>query len=150
MQNTHNLESLGAALVELMSFLAAPQRDDVLLREARVEIDRALFPLLVQIGRAGALGVADLADRVGRDHTTVSRQLAKLENDGFVVRRAGAEDKRRNAASLTRKGTKIVAAITGARRRLLGKALVDWSAADIAALAALNKRFAESLRAFAG
>lgn len=147
-QNTRISEELGSALVDLIGFLNSPQRDDALLREAGVSLDRALFPLLVALGRRGALGVAELADLVGRDHTTVSRQLAKLEALELVGRESGA-DRRRRAAVLTQTGADIVRAIGGARRRVLGQALADWSAADLAALARLNRRFADSLAAFA-
>src|SRR5580704_2203561 len=116
-----------AALIDLMSFLNSPQRDDVLLREAGVDLDRALFPLLVRLGMSGPLSVAVLADQVGRDHTTVSRQLAKLERLGLISRQAGGADRRVRTASLTAAGDTIVRAITAARRRLLSRALADWS-----------------------
>jgi hypothetical protein len=38
-----------------------------------------------------------------------------------------------------------VLAITDARRRLLSRALADWSATDLADLAALNRRFVDAL-----
>jgi DNA-binding MarR family transcriptional regulator len=148
-QNTHNIDRLVASLIELTGFLNSPQRDDALLREARVSLDRALFPLLVRLGTQGPLGVAQLADQVGRDHTTVSRQLAKLESLGLIARCDNREDRRRRAARLTAKGRKIVQAITLARRRLLSEALSDWSEADRKALAGLIRRFAGALTAFA-
>ena len=132
-------------MIELMSFLSSPQRDDALLREAGVRLDRALFPLLVRLGARGPLSVGDLADQVGRDHTTVSRQLAKLAGLGLVSRPQAGGDRRVRAAALTAEGEAVVAAISGARRRLLAGALEDWSEADRAALAALNQRLVQSL-----
>jgi DNA-binding MarR family transcriptional regulator len=146
-QNTHDLEVLGASLVDVLGLLNSPQRDEALLKEAEVEIDRALFPLLVALGARGALAVAELADMVGRDHTTVSRQLAKLESLELIERRAGETDRRRNAASLTRGGAAIVRKIAKARRRLLAQALADWSQDDRALLAGLFRRFADALLA---
>jgi DNA-binding MarR family transcriptional regulator len=148
-QNTRNLDRLGSAIIDLVSFLSSPQRDDALLREAEVDLDRALFPLLVRLGMQGPLAVADLADQVGRDHTTVSRQLAKLESLDLVERRQSDADRRRNATHLTDDGKKIVKAITLARRRLLSKALANWSEADRKALANLARRFADTLIEFA-
>ena len=144
MQNTRNLDMLASAMLDLLGFLNSPQRDEALLKEAGVRLDRALFPLLVILGARGGLGVAELADQVGRDHTTVSRQLAKLESLGLVARCEG-HDRRRRAAELTAAGKKTVRAITQARRRLLSKALAHWSETDRAALADLNRRFAEAL-----
>ncbi len=116
-----------------MSFFASPQSDDALLREAGVSLDRALFPLLMRLVVCGPLSVAGLAAQVGRDHTTVSRQLSKLESLGLVCRRDEA-DRRVRAAELTDAGRQIVQAITAARGRLL-----------TAALALLTRRLAESL-----
>ena len=139
-----------SALIDILGLLNSPQRDDRLLREAGVAIDRALFPLLVVLDARGALGVAELADQVGRDHTTVSRQLAKLASDGLVGRNAREADRRRRAAALTGEGRKIVRRITAARRRLLSQALSGWSAKDRAALAEYCRRFADALGAAKG
>ena len=144
MQNTHNLEKLGSALLDILSVLNSPQRDVVLLREADVEIDRALFPLLVATGARGPLAVGGLADLVGRDHTTVSRQLAKLKQLKLVASQA-EQDRRRNAVKLTAEGEKIVQKISRARRRLLSQALSDWSERDREALVTLTRRFADTL-----
>ena len=149
MQNTHNFDGLAAALLDLMSFLNSPQRDDALLRMAGVELDRALFPLLMRLGMLGPLGVAELAEQVGRDHTTVSRQLAKLESLDLVERCEDGDDKRRRTARVTGAGRKIVSAIAKTRRRVLDGALAGWSAADRAALERLTRKFADSLIAFA-
>lgn len=148
-QNTRNVDAVGGALVDLIGFLNSPQRDEALLSEAGVSLDRALFPLLVALGARGSLAVAELADLVGRDHTTVSRQLAKLESLDLIERCETEADRRRREAQLTKDGAKIVRAIGGARRRLLIKALADWSQADRSAFAELLRRFTDSLADFA-
>ncbi|HTV89107.1 MAG TPA: MarR family transcriptional regulator [Stellaceae bacterium] len=149
MQNTQNIDLLVSALVDLIGFLNSPQRDEALLREAGVDLDRALFPLLVRLGWQSPLSVGALADQAGRDHTTVSRQLAKLARLGLVESRRSPSDRRSRAAELTAEGRSAVAAITRARHRLLTAALEDWSATDQSALAALNRRFADALIALA-
>jgi DNA-binding MarR family transcriptional regulator len=143
--DTRDIEGLAGALVELIGFLNSPRRDDLLLNEAGVDLDRALFPLLVRLGMLGPLSVAGLADQVGRDHTTISRQLAKLEALGLIARRDGAADRRVRTARLTTAGEDVVQAISAARRRLLSRALADWSEADLADLARLNRRFVDAL-----
>ncbi len=60
---------LHEALIDLVGLLNQPQRDSVLIQEAGVKIDRALFPLLVRIERRGPLGIVELADLAGRDYT---------------------------------------------------------------------------------
>jgi len=51
--STRDIDDLVAALLDLMGFLSSPKRDDVLLNEAGVNLDRALFPLLVRLARSG-------------------------------------------------------------------------------------------------
>jgi len=148
-QNTHNLEKLGSVLVELIGFLNSPKRDQLLLEEAGVSIDRALFPLLVALGEQGTLGVAELADLVGRDYTTISRQLAKLESLALVKRYEDEVDRRKRAAQVTNDGRKIVKAITVARQQLLSQVLAGWSESDRRVLAEINRRFAVALNEYA-
>jgi DNA-binding MarR family transcriptional regulator len=145
-QNTHDVDAIAAALMDLVGLLNSPRRDDVLLAAAGVSLPRALFPLLVRIGASGAIGVTDLAEQVGRDHSTISRQVAALEKLGLVKRRANAEDSRINEAAITDKGKETVARITKTRRRLLGNLLSDWSAKERQDLARLNRKFADVLR----
>jgi DNA-binding MarR family transcriptional regulator len=149
MHDTHDIDRLVAALIDLTGFLSSPQRDDALLRAAGVRLDRALFPLLVRLAAEGGLSVGRLADQVGRDHTTVSRQLAKLEGLGLVRRQGPGPDRRVNAAALTAEGEQVAGAIAQARRRLLSEALAAWSPADRASLADLNRRFVDALVAAA-
>src|SRR5215472_18852135 len=98
------LHRLHEALIDVVGFFNRPQNDVILLREAGVSLDRALFPLLVLIQRRGPLGVGELADRVGRDYTTVSRQVAKLESLSLVARGPGKADRRVTEAVVTEKG----------------------------------------------
>jgi DNA-binding MarR family transcriptional regulator len=148
-QNTHTLENLGTALVDLIGFLNSPQRDNALLDEAGVTIDRGLLPLVVALGARGPLSVVPLAELVGRHHTTVSRELGKLEDLRLVEQCAGDSDRRVRTIRLTRAGAKIAGAIARARRRLLSRALAAWSEKDLDALARLNRRFADALKDFA-
>jgi len=144
--DTHNHDALAAALLDLLSLLNSPRQDDILLREAGVSLDRALFPLLVRIGVAGSMSVVELADQVGRDHSTISRQVAKLESLGLVSRQQGLSDQRIREAAITISGQRAVRAITAARRRLLGKLLADWSPEDREAVARLNRKLADAMK----
>ncbi|WPO00205.1 MarR family transcriptional regulator [Pseudomonas sp. MUP55] len=57
-----------------------PRNDERLIVQAGVHLDQALFRLLVVIERVGPIGVVDLAGCLGRDCTTISRQVSKLEH----------------------------------------------------------------------
>jgi DNA-binding MarR family transcriptional regulator len=146
MYDTYNPDAFAGALLDLVGMLNSPRQDELLIREAGVSIDRALFPLLVRTGNAGALSVVELAEQVGRDHSTVSRQVAKLESLGLVTRRQGQSDQRVREAVITDDGKRAVQAITAARRRLLGKLLADWSEEDRIAMTRLNRRLADDMR----
>jgi DNA-binding MarR family transcriptional regulator len=139
------LRALHEALIDVVGFLNRPQNDAILLREAGVSLDRALFPLLVLIERRGPLGVGELADWVGRDYTTVSRQMAKLEGLGLVARRPGKTDARVTEAVVTEKGQAISDMLDAARERLGRNALAGWSKTDLAEFARLLRRFADTL-----
>lgn len=133
-------------MMDLAEFLNRPQADDMLLREAGVSLDRALFPLLVRIERKGPIGVVDLADAAGRDHSVVSRQVAKLESLGLVERRPG-KDKRVREAVVTERGRELTDALDAARRRLAGPLLGRWSARDLQELARLLRKFVDDANA---
>ena len=136
---------LHGAMVDLYALMSQPQRDDTLLQEAGVALDRALFPLLVGIERYGPIGVVDLADRAGRDHTTVSRQVSKLESLGLVERQPSAADRRINEAVITPKGRTVTDALDAARWRLAAPILAKWSEEDFGDLVRLFRRFVDDL-----
>ena len=142
-----DLRLLHGALVDLMVLMNRPQQDDVLLREAGLTIDRALFPLLVGIERRGPIGVVELAAGAGRDHTTVSRQVAKLESLGLVARRSNPADRRIREAVVTDKGRAMTDALDAARARLAGPILARWSEDDLMQLTRLLRRFTDDLKA---
>lgn len=136
--------------MDLVGFLNSPRQDDVLLQAAGVSLDRALFPLLVRIGMAGSIGVVELAERVGRDHSTISRQVAKLETLKLVLRRPSVKDQRVRQAYITEKGSAMVHTITKARQSLLGELLKDWSTQEMREIARLNQKLADTLKAAQG
>lgn len=148
MNNAHDheiLRGLHAAIIDLVDEINRPRRDDRLIEEAGIPLDRALFPLLARVGRYGPIGVVDLADRTGRDHTTVSRQMAKLEELGLIERKASANDKRVREATVSARGRDMIAALNAARERLANRILVDWTDADLDQLRQLLRRFADDL-----
>jgi len=136
---------LHEALLDLVGFFNRPQNDAVLVREAGVSLDRALFPLLVRVQRRGPLGVGELADLVGRDYTTVSRQVAKLETLGLVTRQSGKADRRVTEAVVTEKGQAVSELFDAARERLAQRALADWNEQDLQDLTRLLRRFTDNL-----
>jgi DNA-binding MarR family transcriptional regulator len=146
-QNTHiseRLRELHGALLDIVAAMNRPQRDEALIKEAGIALDRALFPLLVGIERFGPIGVVEMADRVGRDYTTVSRQVAKLESLGLVARRGSAADKRVREAVITPKGKAMTDMVDSARDRI-GRAIFEsWDAREVDELVRLMRKFADA------
>ncbi len=140
------LRDLHGALIDIVSVMNRPQRDEAMVREAGIALDRALFPLLVMVERLGPIGIVDLADRVGRDYTTVSRQVTKLESLGFVERQSSATDGRVREAVVTASGKALTDKIDVAREAMAHTIFEDWKEQDVADLARLMRRFADAVQ----
>jgi DNA-binding MarR family transcriptional regulator len=140
------VRQLHRTLVDLVGLMNRPQRDSALLQEAGVSLDRALFPLLIVIERKGPIGVVELGELVGRDYTTVSRQITKLDGLGLISRHLSKSDNRVRAAVITAKGKEMTSAIDAARERMATVLFAKWSKRDLQELARLMRRFADDLQ----
>jgi DNA-binding MarR family transcriptional regulator len=140
------LRDLHGSLIDIVSVMNRPQRDAVMVREAGIALDRALFPLLVMVERLGPIGIVDLADRVGRDYTTVSRQVTKLEGLGFVERRSTATDGRVREAVITAGGKALTDKIDVTREAMARTIFADWADQDVTDLVRLMRRFADAVQ----
>ena len=138
------LTQLREALLDINGILNRPQPDAALIALAGVDLDRALFPLLVRIERRGPLGIGELAELCGRDYTTVSRQVAKLESLGLVGRQVNAQDARIKEAVATEQGRAMARALDGAREKIFAAVLADWEPRDVTELARLLRKLADS------
>jgi DNA-binding MarR family transcriptional regulator len=143
---SHQLRALHSALLDIVAVVNRPQRDAAMIKDAGIKLDRALFPLLVLIERLGPIGVVELADRVGRDYTTVSRQVAKLDDLGLVARREGIADKRVREAVVTANGKAMTDRIDAARERIGRSVFETWSEQDIDNLVRLMRKFADAIK----
>ncbi|WP_229258911.1 MarR family winged helix-turn-helix transcriptional regulator [Duganella flavida] len=140
-----DIRDLHDALLDIIGFMSRPEPDVELMSEMAMPLERALLPLLVRIDRRGPIGVVELADLVGRDYTTVSRQVARLDELGLVVRRAGTRDKRVREAEVTELGREMADAIDRMREEIVGELMADWSSAERRDLARLLKRMAAGM-----
>ena len=139
------LRELHGALIDIVSVMNRPQRDEAMVRQAGIALDRALFPLLVMIERLGPIGIVDLADRVGRDYTTVSRQVSKLEELGLAERRETATDRRVREAVITARGKAMTDKVDAAREKMARDIFSDWKDGEVRNLISLMRRFADAV-----
>ncbi|MDU7246382.1 MAG: helix-turn-helix domain-containing protein [Klebsiella pneumoniae] len=128
MQDAHNdydITDFHGALLDIISVMNQPLRDEQILQAAGIQLEQMLFPLLVAVGRHGPVGVVELADHLGRDYTTVSRQVKKLEAQGLACKQPNRHD---------------------ARRRLMNQVLAQWPEDEVQALFRLTRKYADSLQ----
>ncbi len=97
------------------------------------------FTALVVLSMRGPLTIGELAKTIGVERTTLSRNLGRLEAQGWVDIAGGADDARSRIASVTRKG-----------RVILDAALPAWRKAQSAVVAAIGDAGADALRNLAG
>jgi len=140
-----NVRALHDALISVIGVMNRPDVDERMVREAGIALDGALFPLLVTIERLGPIGIVELAGRSGRDYTTVSRQVSRLESQGLVERRADEKDARVRAVAVTAKGQTMTDALDAARERMARAMFADWSASEVDTLVTLLQRFARGM-----
>jgi DNA-binding MarR family transcriptional regulator len=93
------------------------------------------FTILVMVARAGPLSIGHLADALGAERTTLTRNLALIEAKRWVQIRPG-DDARLRVVSITPKGRAAVEA-----------ALPAWRAAQAAAAAAIGQTGVSTLHA---
>lgn len=144
--NNYDITAFHGALLDIIGVMNQPARDEQLLQAAGVQLEQLLFPLLVAIGRHGPIGVVELADNLGRDYTTVSRQVKKLEAQGLVHKQPNAHDRRISEVTLSEQGQAIFAQIARARQKLMNQVLANWSPDEVQTLFTLTRKYADSLQ----
>lgn len=147
-QDTHiseQMKSLHGSLISILSALNRPRNDEKMIQDAGIRLDRALFSALVMIERLGPIGVVELADRSGRDYTTISRQVARLESLELVERRANPMDRRVREAVIAPKGKAMTDRIDAARERMANAIFKDWSKDELDAFVKSMRKFADAL-----
>ena len=147
-QDTHvseQMKVLHGALISIVSALNRPRNDEKMIQEAGIRLDRALFSVLVSVERLGPIGVVDLAERSGRDYTTISRQVAKLESQGLVTRRESPLDRRVREAVISPAGKAMTDRIDTARERMGQVIFKDWSRNEVDTFVKLIRKFADAL-----
>jgi MarR family transcriptional regulator for hemolysin len=94
-------------------------------------LTQARWIVLLQLSQAGAMSQRELAERIGVEGPTLVRALDKLEDQGFVARRAG-DDRRVKEIHLTDAAGPVLAEITRISTELRRVLLADVPARDLA------------------
>jgi DNA-binding MarR family transcriptional regulator len=149
MKQADPLKVLHEALLQIVSVLNRPQGDNVILNRAGVSLDTALFPLLVRVSMQRNLTIGALADQVGRDYSTVSRQVTRLQALGLIHTELSKTDRRQRLLSVTAVGKNTVKKLDRARKSVMSEALDGWSQAEIVELARMTTRLAAAMQSSA-
>ncbi|MEI4270397.1 MarR family transcriptional regulator [Klenkia sp. LSe6-5] len=103
------------------------------------------WALLAPLERDGEQRCSALAAAVGVDGSVVSRQVAALERDGYVVRRADPHDGRASLIGLSAAGTAALDRTREARSAWAQAALADWTEEEAETLCRLLERLVADL-----
>lgn len=132
------------AIQELAELIAASSRSasqrQRLLRAAAVPVTMASLAALRVIDRTGPIALSALAQRLGLDQSTVSRQVRPLEEARLAERSADPDDGRAVLLRTSAEGRKLLRRVADVALNDYDVALSDWTTADRALLGTLVDR----------
>jgi DNA-binding MarR family transcriptional regulator len=114
---------------------------------AGMALDRASYAVLFRL-EEGPARLSDLAQKVGVDLSTLSRQVHHLEAAGLVGRTVVEEDRRAALLAVTDKGRDLVQRIRAAKRAAITEMLESWTDDERTELGRVLGRLADEMVAF--
>lgn len=136
------------ALITIVSFFNRTDRDKAFIKDAGVKLEATSFQLFVTIGRMQPTNVSDLANVLGKSHSSVSRQIDKLEQKGLVTTKDAEIDARIRSIQLSKSGAQLKEVLDKTRIDNINKALNSWSDDEKQSLLANLQHLAETLNKF--
>ncbi len=94
---------------------------------------------------AESVSVKDVAAVLDLEHSTVSRLLSEIEEDGLLVRGEHPQDRRRTTVELTDLGRAVVSDATAMTRFFTRALLSEWPQDDVESLSRLIGKLAETV-----
>lgn len=110
-----------------------------------IDLDVPAYTLLVRVHTDGASRISTLAEALGLDLSTVSRKVARIEEQGLLQRTTDPADARAVLVDLTHAGVDAVQRMREARREHITEAISHWTASDRARLGELVDRLLDDL-----
>ena len=90
-----------------------------LMEDAEVSIDRSIISILTRLMAVGPLRISELAEYLGLDRSTLSRQVAATVEAGYAVRVPDETDSRAYTLVMTESGRQTILAVRRSRDRLI-------------------------------
>ncbi|WP_342436092.1 MarR family winged helix-turn-helix transcriptional regulator [Paenibacillus sp. FSL L8-0436] len=141
-------DKLFSTLIELTTMLNQSDRHKKMIAHAGVNMEAAAFRVFIGIGRLQSTSVGDLAAMMGKNYSSVSRQIDKLEIAGLVHTYPARNDSRIRVSELTNHGKEIYSQINSTRNGILQEALTDWTVDEKQRLLDDLRRLIDSLNKF--
>lgn len=117
------------------------------LGKVRNSMDRAAYLLLSRLDNEGPMGVKALAESMGIDSSTVTRQVAPLVDSGMVKRTSHPEDGRAVVLALSPRGRMRLEEVRVSRQQLMAVVTEGWTDEERQSFCDLLGRFNISLSA---
>jgi DNA-binding MarR family transcriptional regulator len=116
--------------------------------KVRNSMDRAAYLLLNRLDHQGPMGVKALAEGMGIDSSTVTRQVAPLVDSGLVKRTSHPEDGRAVVLALSPRGRTRLEEVRSSRQQLMAVVTEGWTEEEREVFCDLLGRFNNSLSAY--
>ena len=129
------------ALGSLLRLTRAPRFAETVRQRANAEVDRAGYAVLVRVSELGPVRLSELAQYLGLDVSTVSRQVQQLEQRGLVDRSPDPLDGRAALLELSVPGREIMQKMRDAWEETVADVVNAWKPGDIARFGSLLDRF---------
>jgi DNA-binding MarR family transcriptional regulator len=143
----HDLDMLEDALTLLHRAMSRHRMWEYITTIAGVSIDRtgAVILHLLAAERGKSWRLSELADKLGVEAPTVTRNVQQLEEAGLVKRHEDEQDRRAQVLRITSKGRDVLRRMHKAKRQNLAEILENWPAHERRMLAVLLHRMAEEI-----
>ncbi|WP_150274983.1 MarR family winged helix-turn-helix transcriptional regulator [Paenibacillus tepidiphilus] len=135
------MEQGSIAAIELEMALLVRQLIAMTTYKKNGSLDRAAYLLLHHIVSSPGSGVKTIADEFHLDISTVSRQVAALEQRGYITRLPDESDGRSYTLAITELGAEVLKESQEARQESVRQLLKDWDESE-------RQNFGELLRKF--
>jgi DNA-binding MarR family transcriptional regulator len=138
---TEPVGQIEQALGALLRLTRAPRFAETVRQRAGAEVDRAGYAVLVRVSELGPVRLSELAQYLGLDVSTVSRQVQQLEQRGLVDRSPDPLDGRAALLELSVPGREIMQKMRDAWEETVADVVNTWKPGDIARFGSLLDRF---------
>lgn len=147
MDSADPVGQIETAVLALLRRANDPRGNRQINEMAGTDIERAGAVMLSRIDEMQPARLSDLAEAAGVEMSTASRQVARLVDQGYVLRTADPADARATLHRLTPTGRGLRGRLRKAVTAYFERALDDFEVQERAELGALLTRFVDGLLA---